>query len=854
MVALVAAPLGCFQVSEQPSLEGQDVRLTVLHSSDIHSRLLPYEQTPGLIDRGLGLCAELQPLGGAARLQHLIKRERGRAQRALHLDSGDCFQGAPIFNQFKGEVEIRTMAQMRPDAVVIGNHEFDLGARNVALQYQRWGFGLYPLLAANYLWSEEPGGSRPPTPDGLPIDARGTDSSNLSELTRPYEIINLQGLKVAVIGMGNSSSMTSIALGGNSLGITPLEPLEALRTYVNALRHEVDLIFVVSHMGLAARTEINLAEDTELVTGYERIIPREARQDGWEIIGEEATGEVRVKVPGIVGIDAIFGGHLHIVLNPPKVLTDPAGRNVLLVHSGAFAKFLGRADLVVHVPKAGEDAPYGAEIVSHSYTLFPVTNRVPKKTPAGVVECTGCDEQGNCAPTFAVEEGNDEVGLTTVCGTLFDAEDQLRVCEVADQCRLAGDACTDPCRQARAQCRSVPAAVDGQMLELLDPYVQQLYQDQDLGRGFTVATDRIDRFGVSGEDSPLGNLVADSMRTRNRVEAQFAMTNSLGIRTNMEAGLVTIEEMFNIFPFENSLTVMYLSGEEVQELFDYVTERSAERGCQTQAQISGVTFTMNCAQALRNLNGPACQTSADCEGTDFAALGTDHPVRCVNQQCFKSPADDIVIDGQPLNPTESYKAAVNDFIGRGGSGFDVLRRNTTKIETKLSLRDALIDFLKKKPEEGGPGRVCGSPYMVEPIPHPARPYVVIDKAANADASCATVPARGCTGLSGRLVDCVEDESEVRFYCIPNDFRDTNLSVPGDECDQIARAAPLFATIEASAGEPGALCQSTLPQRCEGTLHCCETDLGDGAAQAKFYCLVPLCVDPPPTGRIRRIVQ
>ena len=56
--AILLATVACYRVTEQPNLAGQDVRLTVLHTSDIHSRLLPYFQSPGLIDRGLGLCAE----------------------------------------------------------------------------------------------------------------------------------------------------------------------------------------------------------------------------------------------------------------------------------------------------------------------------------------------------------------------------------------------------------------------------------------------------------------------------------------------------------------------------------------------------------------------------------------------------------------------------------------------------------------------------------------------------------------------------------------------------------------------------------------------------------------------------
>ncbi len=70
------------------------------------------------------------------------------------------------------------------------------------------------------------------------------------------------------------------------------------------------------------------------------------------------------------GIDVILGGHLHVVLNPPQEITDPSGRKVLLAHSGAFAKYVGRLDLVVKVPE--EPSLDGAEVVSHDYRVFPL--------------------------------------------------------------------------------------------------------------------------------------------------------------------------------------------------------------------------------------------------------------------------------------------------------------------------------------------------------------------------------------------------------------------------------------------------------------------------------------------------
>src|SRR5262249_47741692 len=161
---------------------------------------------------------------------------------------------------------------------------------------------LFPLLGANYLFD-------PPNPL----------NDNIAPLLKPYEILNVNGLRIAVIGMGNTSSMTSIAQGGNSLGITPIEPIELVRDLVAVLQPRVDLIFVVSHLGLSANGQVSLAEDQELLTGYESIVPKNAVRSNWKVLGEEPNDQVRVSIPGVVGIDAIFGGHLHIVLNPPKV-------------------------------------------------------------------------------------------------------------------------------------------------------------------------------------------------------------------------------------------------------------------------------------------------------------------------------------------------------------------------------------------------------------------------------------------------------------------------------------------------------------------------------------------------------
>jgi 5'-nucleotidase/UDP-sugar diphosphatase len=674
LISLLALGLlSCMPLVEGVPFElaGQEVRLTLLHTSDIHSRLIPYEFSPLRTDVDLGLIPEAGPFGGATRMAAVLKRERAKAGRVLHLDSGDCFQGAPIFNLNLGEVEFRFLSLAGLDAAVVGNHEFDAGALNFATQARD--SAAFPLLAANYHWD----------------DHRQLDSHQAALYTSPYTIRNVSGLKVGIIGMANLSSLNSIVEGGNSLQITPLEQNEALRGYVELLRPVVDLIVITSHLGMH--------EDQDLVLGYEayyeygriKSFLQYAAEGGlaqcdetilsgsngcaakpqakWTIkqwFGPPMDDKsvVRVHIPGVVGVDVIMGGHLHVVLNPPQTVADPAGRKVVLSHSGAFAKYVGRLDLVVKVPGKDEPRDEGAEVVSHTYRAFPL-------------DSLWCDEAMRAARFHP------------------------------DNFWAPGAFKRNP--QVQAALTRCAEQEDRETTHLLQPYILGMDFNLSLSSIFGYApTDVGRRNNATGGDSRLGNLAADSMRKRRRVEAEMSLTNSLGIRDNLYTGPVTQESMFNVFPFENTINIMYLSGKEMQEMLDFVAARSAERGCVSQAQLSGARFVMDCAQAQLNQLRIPCNITATgpSHAAECPADNRDNrsPWRCVEDdtegdsvgRCWAHPATQIQINGKPLDPYGTYKVAVNDYIAKGGSGFAVLKRNTTRIETGISLRDSLIGYMR----------------------------------------------------------------------------------------------------------------------------------------------------------------
>lgn len=497
-----------------PDLTGQDVRVTFLHTSDIHSRLLPYRFDPSFTDNALGLADGATNYGGIARMAYVLKRERANAGRVLHLDSGDCFQGAIIFNEFMGEAEVATLSEAGLDAAVIGNHEFDNGAHNLAVQASK--AAGYSLLAANYDFesSDEPW------------------ATDLERLSLPSMLYDLDGLKVGVIGLANLSSLNSIYDEDNSLGVKVLHHVDVVNAEGQLLRDQgADLIVVVSHMGLD--DDIELAGEVEMV-------------------------------------DLVLGGHHHVAIDPPLVVTNKhTGKRVPVVHSGAFAKFIGRLDIVVR----------DGVLLSHSYTLFPISSS------------------------------------------------------------------------------TVPAEDPG-VSEIMEDYEELIDQTYNMDQVIGEASEKLLRYGSTGGDSMLGNFAAEAMRDFPGVETEIAITNTLGIRSDIGAEIesgdanwpITLDDLFNSMPFDNTITTMYLSGAELQETLDYVSSRSTDRGCNSQAQVAGLTFTMNCRDGV---------------------------------------AEDIFVNGEPMDPNGSYEVATNNYIARGGSGFYMLERNTTQFDTGVSIRDAV---------------------------------------------------------------------------------------------------------------------------------------------------------------------
>ena len=153
------------------------------------------------------------------------------------------------------------------------------------------------------------------------------------------------------------------------------------------------------------------------------------------------------------------------------------------------------------------------------------------------------------------------------------------------------------------------------------------------------------------ESSPLGCFVADVILRSG--EADFAFCNRAGIRADLPSGSVTRRDVFQVLPFQNTVVVMELSGEEVGGLIDHLFGW----GGYGYDFSEGVLITVD----------PDAEPDAWVKG--------------------------VLVGGRPLEPDRTYRVATNSFLIRA-----VARRrpadNPLRVEdTGINVREAVEEAL-----------------------------------------------------------------------------------------------------------------------------------------------------------------
>ena len=186
----------------------------------------------------------------------------------------------------------------------------------------------------------------------------------------------------------------------------------------------------------------------------------------------------------------------------------------------------------------------------------------------------------------------------------------------------------------------------------IKPYRDKI--DADLSAVLAVAPQTLDK---SGEwQSPMGNLLSDItlkkgnlvFNKRENKNIDICLLNHGGIRAIINKGNVTARTAYEIMPFENSMIVVALKGEQILELINYfiVTKKPQP--------LAGLTFTIDKSKNPKN----------------------------------------ILVQGKPLDNNKIYYVATSDYLSSGGDSMDFFKKGVAFYDLDYKLRNVLIDYFK----------------------------------------------------------------------------------------------------------------------------------------------------------------
>ncbi len=156
-------------------------------------------------------------------------------------------------------------------------------------------------------------------------------------------------------------------------------------------------------------------------------------------------------------------------------------------------------------------------------------------------------------------------------------------------------------------------------------------------------------------NSIMGNIICDAMlAAAEKTGAKLAIMNNGGIRSAIDQGPITFDEVIQTSPFGNTLVVMDLTGEELLTAFEHTA-----RG-----------------------NGIGIHVS---KWTKIKVDGSKPAGQRVS----------ATINGEPVEKGKTYRIVTNSFVASGGDAFNMIRdAKGYRIDTGNLDRDALVDYLK----------------------------------------------------------------------------------------------------------------------------------------------------------------
>ena len=183
---------------------------------------------------------------------------------------------------------------------------------------------------------------------------------------------------------------------------------------------------------------------------------------------------------------------------------------------------------------------------------------------------------------------------------------------------------------------TVSVVPDPEIQAAVDAYLGGLEQALDVEIGSTAVELDSRRSVVRSGESAIANLVADAMRAA--TDADVALTNGGGIRADRvyPSGTILLRrDIQSELPFGNKTILLEVTGADLHAALENGVS-GIEAGAGRFPHVSGMAFRFDASKP------PG------------------------------SRVDGVTVGGEPLDLSRTYRLATNDFLGRGGDGYDML--------------------------------------------------------------------------------------------------------------------------------------------------------------------------------------
>ncbi len=191
---------------------------------------------------------------------------------------------------------------------------------------------------------------------------------------------------------------------------------------------------------------------------------------------------------------------------------------------------------------------------------------------------------------------------------------------------------------------------DEQMLKVIGKWKDKLKQITD--EVVTTSPSALTR--SYGEESNMGDMVADAMLNAHP-EYDFAVTNSGGLRQDIDAGLVRVGDLISAFPFPNTVVQLQMKGSDMRAIFEH-----------------GAGLTNGILQVSKGVE---------------VVYDESKPVGSRIVKCN--------IKGEPLDDRRTYKVLTSNFLADGGDGFLVFKKTLSYKNTGVGILESMVKYLKK---------------------------------------------------------------------------------------------------------------------------------------------------------------